>query len=220
MLALIVEGRGEEFALPVLIERAQRAGLLSDLPDIEYISMNGKPYLLQYDSDIPLGLEKVVSRNRTMYDAFVVLLDSDRTFPPYLRTDDHDLTLEYQEMPLRAQRISEMYDVDVVVCWAKWELESWLIGGLRRGSIECDNSLGQFTIRFTIPEDTSMRPRDAKKWLLNQFSRRSEEHYIPSVVECLALHVSIEEAQRRNPTLQVFFETLTRMVSLLSGEGA
>ncbi len=148
-----------------------------------------------------------------------MLLDHDRTFPPYLGNDDRDLTLERQEMPLRARRIEEEYGVEVIVCWAKWELESWIIGGLRRGGVECDENMGQFSIRFAIPDDTSQNPREAKRWVIRQFSKRKEEDYTPSVVECLALHVNIQEAQRRNPTLREFLDILHRMGNLPEGIG-
>ena len=210
MLTMIVEGRGEEYALPVLIQKAKDIQLLPNLPEIKYLVANGKPYILQQNDDTSHGLEGYVRRqiHTTNCRKFVVLLDSDRTFPPYLDNDDRDLTLEYQEMPLHAQRIGEKYGVEVIVCWAKWELESWLIGGLRKGGIECDENLGQFSIKFTIPEDTSKNPREAKAWLLRQFNKRKEENYTPSVVECLALHVNIHEAHHRNPTLKEFFDVL------------
>lgn len=215
MLTIIVEGTGEEYVLPVLIDQGYREDLLPDLPDIQYLVANGKPYILQYDPDVSRGMESFIYRyiHATGCQKFIVLLDADRTCPPYLRNDDRDLTVEYREMPLRAQRISERYGVDVVVCWAKWELESWIIGGLRKGAVVCDDSLGQFTIRFAIPEDTSSRPLDPKVWLLKQFSKRKEQDYTPSVVECLALHVNIQEAYRRNPTLREFFNVLCYMVN-------
>ncbi len=53
MLTIIVEGLGEEYALPVLIEKAQRRQLLPDLPEIQYLVANGKPYVLQQSDDIP-----------------------------------------------------------------------------------------------------------------------------------------------------------------------
>ncbi len=212
MLTLIVEGKGEEFALPVLIEKAQSQHLLPGLPDIQYIAANGKPNILRDNPKNP-GLEGFIRRYSAMCNTFIVLLDDDRTFPPYLGHDDHDLTLEHQQLPLRAHRIAENLDVRVFVCWAKWELESWLIGGLRKGEIECDEGLGQFIIRFAIPEDTSNRPREAKGWLLKQFSKRKEENYTPSVVECLALHVNIQEAHRRNPTLREFFDVLRQIAT-------
>jgi hypothetical protein len=213
MLTIIVEGTGEEYALPVLIDQGHREHLLPDLPDIQYLVANGKPYILQYGPNVSHGMEGFIYRyiHATGCQKFIVLLDADRTCPPYLRNDDRDLTLEYREMPLRARQISERYGVEVVVCWAKLELESWLIGGLRKGAVVCDESLGQFTIRFAIPEDTSIRPLDPKSWLLKQFSKRKETDYTPSVVECLALHVNIQDAYRHNSTLREFFNALNRM---------
>ena len=212
MLTLIVEGKGEEYALPHLIKKAATNRLLPGLPNIQYIVANGKPYILQYDAQRPIGLEGYVKRYAKQSKCFIILLDSDRTFPPYLQNQNaHDLSREYADLPARADAAAQQYGVSVVVCWAQWELESWLIGGLRKGEITCDKDLGYFSIRFAIPQDTTHNPRDAKLWLLRQFSKRKEEHYTPSVVECLAMHVRIDEAQRRNPTLQNFFSVLTAM---------
>ena len=85
MLTIIVEGTGEEYALPVLIEKAQKKNLLPNLPEIQYLVANGKPYILQQTADKLRGLEGFVHRqvNATNCQKFVVLLDSDRN--PTLR---------------------------------------------------------------------------------------------------------------------------------------
>jgi hypothetical protein len=118
MLTIIVEGKGEKYSLPVLIEQGQRINLLPDLPDIQYVVANGKSYILQDGGEVLRGMEGFIHRQINITDCreFIVLLDSDRTFPPYLGSDDHNLTREYQEMPLRAQCIGEKYGANVAVC--------------------------------------------------------------------------------------------------------
>jgi hypothetical protein len=213
MLTIIVEGAGEEYSLPILIDKGQREKLLSNIADISFYDAHGKPYILQHNPNTPHGIEGYIFRKINSSDCrkFLVLLDSDKTFPPYLDNDEHDLSREFQEMPTRVRQISNDYGVEVNVCWVKWELESWFIGGLRKGTFECEENLGSFTIRYTIPTDSSRNPRDAKNWILKQFSKKREEDYTPSVVECLAMHVNIHEAVNRNSTLREFFDILCQM---------
>ncbi len=215
MITLIVEGAGDLRALPILLEKARQRSLLHSVPEVKYVDAHGKPYILDESVDSrgrPRGLEGFVRRHEAIGSRqFIVLLDSDKTFPPYLcNQDENNLELERQQMPLRAQKIGSSLGVDIVVCWAKWELESWLIGGLEKGEIVCDG-LERFSIRFAIPEDTSVRPRDPKKWLIQQSRRRRPEDYTPGSVECLALHVNVQEAYQRNPTFQEFLGVLMRM---------
>jgi hypothetical protein len=224
MLKLIVEGEIDSIVLPELIEQAQRAKLLPKSPGLlsllsstdSYLVVDGaKPAILAKNDFDSIGLENLIKDqvSSTDYRKFLILLDGDRTFPPYLLpTGDRDLTKEFQELPQRVQDFSQNLGVGANVHWAKIELESWIIGGLCEGEIKTHLKSWEFHIR-RISENTVIKPSDPKNWLLSCLSHRRQD-YIPSaVMEYLVQEVDIQKSCNRNSSLREFFDILTVMAA-------
>lgn len=119
MIVVLVEGPGDQQALPVLVQRE-----LGKAP-IRPINMKGKSNIVRRER----GFEDTVRRQYALGGrAFIVLVDGDVTSQPY-----QSLEKERQDMPRRAQSLAQELGVTVQVCWSVLELESWLIGGIKLG---------------------------------------------------------------------------------------
>jgi hypothetical protein len=183
MITVLVEGPGDKRALPVLVRRWRGKS------SVRCINMKGKSNMIRRDR----GFEDTVRRQHAIGGrSFVVLMDGDVTFAPY-----NSLQEEQGDMPRRAQSLEQELGVPVRVCWAVLEMESWLIGGIKPKSTYCGlRGVGQ------VPINTEMDPQDPKKWLE---SRLQGSYYAPETQECLACHIDLQEAKRRNQSMQVFF---------------
>jgi hypothetical protein len=183
MITILVEGPGDKRSMPVLLRRGQL-----DFA-VRCVDMKGKSNIVRQNR----GFEDTVRRQHAQGDrSFIVLVDGDVTFAPYRSLDEERIGLAQ-----RAQALHDELGVPVGVCWAVLEAESWLIGGIARRAAYC----GLQHVRG-VPADTEAEPPDPKEWLED---RLRDQEYDPSVQECLAYHVDIEEAKRHNQSMRTFF---------------
>lgn len=184
MITVIVEGPGDKRALPVLAKREH--GSIA----IDCINLNGKSNIVRRVR----GFEDTVRRQYALgRDCFLVLVDGDVTSEPYT-----SLAEERIDLSRRAEVLQEELGVPVRVCWAVLEMESWLIGGIPRGSTYCGlRRVGR------VPSNTETEPQQPKQWLEDHMPRTD---YSPAVQECLARNIDLQEAKRRNCSLRAFLE--------------
>ena len=183
MIVILVEGSGDERALPYLLRRA------NVIRDVSCIDMGGKPNILRLDG----GFEKTIIRLAALGgNDFVVLLDKDHTFEPYSTLGE-----EEAGMNDRADGLSRNIQLPVRIFWARRCYESWLIGGVRRGDSYC----GLRRINKPVPGDTEAAPAQPKEWIRDRMARR---RYNESVQVCLTKAVDWSQAQRRNNSLRDF----------------
>jgi hypothetical protein len=144
------------------------------------------------------GFEDTIRRQYALGGrSFIVLMDGDVTSAPY-----HSLEEERRDMRRRAQALAEELRVSVQVYWAVLEMESWLVGGIQPRSTYCGlRRVGQ------VPANTEVAPPDPKRWLENHLVGRE---YKPRTQECLATKIDVQEAQRRNHSMQVFLDNIER----------
>jgi hypothetical protein len=163
-MVILVEGPGDQQALPVLVRRLQpEAGL-------KCINMKGKSNIIRRSR----GFEDTVRRQYGLgQNQFAILIDGDVTSAPYQTVDE-----ERQDMPRRAQALADELQVPVQVFWAVLVMESWLIGGLRPGTTAC--GLREVP---EIPVNTETSPRQPKQWLTDRLRNRQ---YTPRTQACLA----------------------------------
>lgn len=191
MIIVLVEGRGDKLALPVLTRRESGQSLT------RCIDMKGKSNIIRRNR----GFEDTVRRQSALGEqSFIVLMDGDVTSAPYQSLEE-----ERRDMHRRAQSLAQELEVSVGVCWAVIEMESWLIGGIQFRSTYCGlRRVGR------VPENTETSPRDPKKWLEDQLVQR----YKPRTPKCLACRIDIQEAQKRNHSMQRFFATVRQTNNL------
>jgi hypothetical protein len=186
MIIILVEGPGDKRSVPFLLKRRQLA-----LP-VRCVEMKGKSNIVREHH----GFEDTVRRQQALGEkAFVVLVDGDVTFAPYRSLDE-----ERAGLAQRAQALQNELGVSVEVCWAVLTAESWLVGGITPKAVYC----GLQDIS-RVPANTETEPQDPKGWLENHLS---DQEYAPAVQECLAQHVDVQEAQKRNHSMQTFFGTI------------
>jgi len=194
MIAAIVEGRGDQLALPRLISRA-----FPQVPAFRCVSLDGKSNIVRLKN----GFEQTVLRQRKLgFRSFLVLIDADKFFRPY-----SSLSEERDGMERRARWLEEEHSVTVAVCWAILSFESWLIGGLTEGRGVCGlrRSFGR------VPADTETEPPDPKRWIERKLKRGE---YSPRVQECLAAEMGIEKARQRNCSLDSFLTEFPHFVTV------
>ena len=186
MITVLVEGPGDKGALPVLVRRDR--GRRS----VRCINMQGKSNMVRRNH----GFEDTIRRQHALGDqSFVVLMDGDVTFAPYGSVEE-----EQGDMPCRAEALECELGVRVRVYWSILEIESWLIGGIPPRSAYCDlHRVGQ------PPANTETQPQDPKAWL---GSHLKNSDYRPQTQECLARHIDLSEARRRNNSMRVFFDNI------------
>lgn len=188
MIAFLVEGDGDKKSLPILLTRAK--GIKPE--DLLCIDMKGRSNILRKED----GFEKTILRQaRPAITHFFVLLDQTGPRAPYSGFADEVAGLNHRIKTLNAQ-----HGFNISLFYANREFESWLVGGLRRGSTFCD-LLG---IR-SIPGDTQAAPADPKAWLLNH---RRMKRYDSNTQACLTKHFELDLARRRNNSLDKFLQTL------------
>lgn len=181
MIVALVEGDCEMNVLSTLIQRDQREPL-------RCIDMKGKSHIVRID-----GFEKTIRRQVALGGlSFIVLMDGDVTFAPYNSIDE-----EQRDMQRRVKALSQELGVPIRACWAVIETESWLIGGIRTGATYCGlKGVGQISL------NTETTPQDPKRWLKDHL----KDDYDPQAQRCLAQHIDISEAKKRNDSMQVFFD--------------
>lgn len=186
MIVVLVEGPGDKRALPILLRRAEK-----DAP-VRPIDMKGKSNIVRKER----GFEDTVRRQRALGgQSFIVLIDSDVTSAPYQSLEE-----ETRDMPRRARSLAQELQAPVRVQWAIREVESWLIGGIRSGATYCGlKRVGQ------VPANTETNPSDPKRWLKDHLANRE---YTPRTQECLAGRIDVQEAQRRNDSMQDFLDSV------------
>jgi len=184
MTMVIVEGDGDEFSVPILLGKT-----LGKATEISCMDMNGKGHIVRERK----GFEDVVVRQNALgAKKFRILLDFDVVFPPY-----KNLQEEIDGMTKRAKELQKQYSIDVTVCWAVRSFESWLIGGLTKGSAYC----GLERINKPVSGDTEAAPEYPKQWLKD---RLTDSRYNTEVQECLTKNVNWTQARKRNKSLQKF----------------
>lgn len=184
MITIIVEGDGEKRALPLIARRLS-------MPTVRCIDMKGKSNIVRQ----PRGFEDTIRRQVALGQRqFVILVDGDVFSAPYRALSD-----EQSGLRRRAEALAAELNINIVVCWAVLETESWLIGGLARGDTYC--SLRNVPHTSTNSENS---PADPKLWLKQYLN----EDYGPRIQECLARHVNLVQAQARNRSFATFVACL------------
>lgn len=184
MIFILVEGDCEKHVLPILIERERE-----NFP-VRYIDMGGKSNIVRLKGGFEDTIRRKVATERGR--SFIVLIDGDIISPPY-----YSLEEELSGMEQRARSLAQELRVPVQICWAVFEIESWLIGGLINGVSYCGlKGIGQ------VPANTEATPRDPKRWLKDHL--RSE--YDPQTQRCLAQKMDLQAAKAHNRSMQVFFD--------------
>jgi hypothetical protein len=185
-MVILVEGPGDQQALPVLARRLQ--------PDagVKCIDMKGKSNIVRRNR----GFEDTVRRQQALgQNRFAILIDGDVTSTPYQTMDE-----ERQDMPRRAQALADELRVSVQVFWAVLAMESWLIGGLRPGVTVCGlRDVPQ------IPANTETSPHRPKQWLTDRLQNRQ---YTPRTQACLASQIDLNQARQRNRSIDWFMENI------------
>ncbi len=186
MIYVLVEGLDDQMAVPRLAERESL--------QVRCISMNGKSNIVRRKQ----GFEDTVRRQHAIGGrAFVVLMDGDVTYPPY-----QTLAEERQDMALRVESLAAELGIPIQVCWSVLELESWLIAGLERRATYCGlRNVGR------VPTNTESTPQDPKRWLADHL----HGDYRPRIAECLAGSIEMQQAKRRNQSLQLFLAALRQV---------
>jgi len=144
------------------------------------------------------GFEDTVRRQHALGgQSFIILMDGDVTSAPYQSLEE-----ERRDMQQRARSLTQGLQIPVQVRWAILEMESWLIGGIQPKSTYCGlRQVGQ------VPVNTETAPPDPKKWLEDHLVSRE---YKPRTQECLAGKIDVQEAKRRNHSMQIFLESIRR----------
>lgn len=189
MICVLVEGPDDQLAIPTLIANEQLS--------VRCIPMGGKSNIVRLNH----GFEDTVRRQSAVGGrSFIVLVDGDVTYPPYV-----SLSQERQDLPRRAETLAAELKMPVHVCWAVLELESWLIGGLSPRVSYCGlRNVGR------VPTNTESTPHDPKKWLKDHLLG----DYQPRTAACLARSITLEQAKIRNQSLQLFLSVLRQSASL------
>jgi hypothetical protein len=181
---VLVEGDGDRRALPLLLQRA-------GIGPVRAIDMKGKSNIVR----LQRGFEDTVRRQASAGERlFAVLVDDDTTYAPYSSLAD-----EHHGLTARAANLAAELAVTVKVYWATIELESWLIGGMRRNATYC-----ALTRVPAIPANTETQPADPKQWLKGCL----RGGYEPRATECLAGAIDLTAAQARNRSLRDFLHEL------------
>ena len=153
MIIVLVEGLGDKRALPILVQRDGQD------TQVRPIDMKGKSNIVRNAR----GFEDTIRRRHALGGrSFIILMDGDVTSAPYQSLEE-----ERRDMQRRAQSFAQELQVPIRAHWAVLEMESWLIGGLQRGSLYCGLKRVD-----RVPANTETAPRDPKKWL---------EDHIPQV---------------------------------------
>jgi hypothetical protein len=182
-MIVLVEGPGDVRAVPILLQRALGS------TSVRCVDMGGKSNIVRKKG----GFEDTVNRSVWEEPFFLILLDGDRTFPPYRTLDE-----EQEGMTERSDSLAARLGVTVRVCWAVRELESWLGGGIHRHAAYC--GLNKANPDFS---DTEVEPPDPKQWIE---SKLKDAEYGPSTAECLARNVELAHARARNGSLRTFLQ--------------
>ncbi len=188
MIVVLVEGTGDKRALPIMVRRDGKD------TRVRPIDMKGKSNIVRKAR----GFEDTVRRQYALGgQSFIVLADGDVTSAPYQSLEE-----ERRDMQQRAQSLAQELQVPVQVRWAILEMESWLIGGIQSGSTYCGlRRVGK------APANTETAPPDPKKWLEDHLVSRE---YKPRTQECLAGKIDVQEAKRRNHSMQIFLKNIWR----------
>lgn len=187
-MIFLVEGEGDKRALPCLLKR------YGITVQVRPIDMRGKSNIVRF----PRGFEETVRRQAADGNrVFIVLIDNDTTYAPY-----ESLTDEQHGLRERAQMIAAELGITVEVYWASIEFESWLIGGIQAGGKYC--SLQSVP---AISANTETQPSDPKVWL----KKCLRNNYEPRIAECLAQHIDLAEARRRNQSLRTFLNAVANL---------
>ena len=186
MIVVLVEGPGDQRAVPVLVQRERGMAV------VRCINMNGKSNIVRNRR----GFEDTVRRQYALGGrSFIVLVDGDVTSAPYQSLEE-----ERRDMQRRVESLAQELQVRIRVCWAVLEMESWLIGGIRPRSTYCGLlRVGQ------VPPNTETAPQDPKKWLEDHLMTRE---YKPKTQECLARRIDLQEAKTCNRSMCIFFDNV------------
>ncbi len=193
MIFTIVEGSGDELALPILVQNERGVQF-----QIACKSMEGKSNIVRKNKIPALnGFEETIKRQTVLgHNDFVVLLDDDVLYPPYkTRKKEHD------DMNQRALKLQSQFRIRVRIFWATINYESWIIGGLLRNFNKC---MITQPVK-TVSGDTQAYPPNPKKWIEEHFSGYE---YNPKIQVCLTRHMHVPSAKRRNHSLRLFLDSL------------
>lgn len=201
-MIFIVEGHGEEEALPLLVRRvlvellgvSQRVELMRALPKPQDKSGNilrvprGK---LLIEGEFKRHIELAARRAASSF-GIIVLVDA----------DDDPAHIVGPRLVSWAQQAAPHREVSVV-CACR-EYESWLLAAAH--SLEGTRG---FSLRDTVPEQPEAHPRDAKGWLSAQMSAGYRETVDQGP---LTRVVALEEVWRRMCSFDKLVRDLARLV--------
>lgn len=164
-LVLMVEGEGDEKAVPTLVQRVlERLGatglLYLDGNPLKNLSL---PKLARNDfAEWRRMLAYAARRNDV--GAILLLLDGDA---PRFQGHDFCAAQVARALAANAAPLVERHGISVAVVFACQEFESWLIAGIDTlGGVELPEGRGVVPSHLQPPEaDLEETPRDAKGWL-------------------------------------------------------
>jgi hypothetical protein len=209
-LVLMVEGEGDQAAMPVLLKR-----LLTDLQGWDCLQLDNRQPLKVGPVEALTGRNKAawlkylqVAGRRPGAAAVLLVLDGDA---PMVEESPFCAGSVAREMGRRAQAVGAGKIFSLACVFAKQEYESWLMagvaslagrplpdgrGGVQRGVV-CDVS---------DPDDA---PRDAKGWLTEKMGRT----YKPTTdQEPLTAMVNLTQIRTRGPRSFVQLEKAVRLL--------
>jgi hypothetical protein len=191
-LACIVEGRGEEAAVPILLRR-----ILSLLTPEVAVDIQ-RPFRVNRGSLLKQGLENAVERAIRVLPkpgAVLVLLDSDQDCPKHLAPE-----------LLERARLTAGGRLPVAVVLAACEFENWFIAAAE--SIADCAGLSPDLVSAADPESI----RGAKEWL--QKHMLSGKKYSPAIDQPRLASRFDLNAARRAPSFDKLYREMERFCSL------
>lgn len=195
-ITAIVEGRGDEKAIPALLRRVLREHM--DRHDIEVQKAkftNGKRGLVNRFSDF---LHYAV---RDGCKAILVVFDADEDCPLELATDLYDKVIE--------ARLS----VPVAIVCAKSEFETWLICSLSGAKGQRLREKLHIPEPVCIPENIE-EIRDAKGWLQQRMERG--DSYKPAIEQVdLTYHIAFDLVLPKSRSFRRFYHAVEELVGAI-----
>lgn len=193
----IVEGAGEESAVPSLIrrilwERLQRYDI--EIPRAKVKVANGKENLIgKFEEFIEYAMEDGCA-------AILVLLDADEDCPVELASD-----LAARASALNAQ-------VPIAIVCAKSEYETWFISSLSDSDGDGIRQRLGLSSSIICPENAEST-RNAKDWLSD---RMRERNYKPTYdQDNLTHHIAIDLAREKSRSFQRLCHAVEELVELV-----
>ena len=194
-IGCIVEGHGDDNAVPVVVQRVARTEVPATLVIAETLVRRDRGLLVQRDR-LVMDIE-FVARRLVGQGGILIVLDADDDCPARLGPQMQDWAQNSRP------------DLPIAVVLAAREFESWFLASAEslRGHSDLPDSLEN----HPRPEGV----RDAKGWLSSQMPRRRS--YSPSADQpALARVFDLELARARSDSFDKCYREITRLLHALT----